>query len=151
MRFSFDGSPWKGAAPEIVAFQNNQRVAAQVAQPDGEIAGRYEAVFHGLPNGKVDLRCNGQGLTISIGDVVHNAELQPPLDTPAFFSMLAQQPAAMRLAPATMTQAMEHLPWVPSIEVHSERQTLWDRWALLLGIIGLLSLEWLLRKTAGLT
>lgn len=151
VRRSFDGSPSAGAAPEIVAFQNNQRVAAQAAQPDGEIPGRYEAVFHGLPNGRVELRCNGQGLTISIGEEPRHAELQPPLETPAFFSMLARQPAAMQLAPAAMNAALEHLPWAPSVEVQTERRSLWDRWALLLAIIGLLGLEWLLRKTAGLT
>jgi hypothetical protein len=50
-----------------------------------------------------------------------------------------------------MNAALEHLPWTPSVEVQTERRSLWDRWALLLAIIGLLGLEWLLRKTAGLT
>ena len=83
----------------------------------------------------------------------YDPELDNPEADPALMRELAHVSAGDYLTPDQMIDRLQS--WVddglPGLELkRSQRTTLWDNWISLLLFVGLLTLEWMLRKKRGL-
>ena len=159
-----DGSPVTNISGEIAAYQSEKSVGRVALVPDLHVPGDYEATLESLPEGRIDLRPEGADITSLLnasGDESPHAEVDvqagsaslemlPPAEPPAFFQLIRNSPNAMLVAPATLPTLLPYIDLSPTSTESIQRTPLWDRWALLLAIVGLLVIEWIGRKICGL-
>jgi hypothetical protein len=159
-----NGEPLTGIASRIVAAQGGKAIVRAVAAADPNVPGEYTATLSGLPAGNFDVQVESEELAarasiaklelprtpVIIQPATPSREMMPPSVPPPFFSMIKSSPRGLLLAPASVPSALEHFCFTPRVTETTTRRPLWNRWDLLLAIVGCLGVEWIGRKLAGL-
>ena len=157
------GQPRTGAASEAVVTAREKELKTVPFVEDPATPGTYHATLADLPLGSVNITARGQqvselfkledrqgsaGLTLNVTPT-DNREQRELLRDQALLTRLAQASSGALLPPYAVPSTLLHLGLRPTITETSSSQPLWDEWPLLLGLLALLTLEWSLRRVAG--
>ncbi len=158
------GRPLAGAQPVIDALRSEQRDAVIALNSDPKVPGRYLGKFAATESGRYTLRAAGSevdqllarekvtdGVEIQIEyePELDREQMDPRADRP-LLEYLARRTGGAVLEPTTLANLHQVLALEPRTLESAQRTPLWDRWWCLGIIAGCLTVEWLLRKRAGL-
>ncbi|MFH1303469.1 MAG: hypothetical protein ABIK07_20595, partial [Planctomycetota bacterium] len=118
----------------------------------------HEANIPPLPAGEYQLKlitspevATGKAITTPL--FVHEIktiELGNLSSNPQLLSKIAESSGGQLLTPQTINQLLELIPSLNQKTTNQDEFTLWDHWFLLVLIMGILTVEWAIRKLNGL-
>jgi hypothetical protein len=158
------GRPLADQDVEVAARVLDKTVASVALEPDGEIAGRYTAVFKGLGAGAyeilvegsvVDQLLAGQSEQTNVRSLISveasdSLEMMDTRCDRALLEQLAKTTGGRVVPPTAVAEVLQLASLSPEVHENIERTPLWNRWANLLVILGCLFTEWIVRKAKGL-
>ncbi|QDU11784.1 hypothetical protein [Gimesia aquarii] len=118
----------------------------------------HEANIPSLPAGEYELKLItstevAQGKEITTPLFVHEIktiELGNLTSNPQLLTEIAESSGGQLLTPQTMDQLLELLPSLSQETTNQDEISLWDHWFILVLIMGILTVEWAIRKLNGL-
>ncbi len=157
------GEPVGGATSQAVVQQHGKEVKTAPFEEDPAHPGRYSATFASLPVGALTVTARGDQLsdllkrdnrqgTVELALNVaptDNREQREALSDITQLRRLAAASEGALLPPYAVPAMLQNLGLRPSIVEHETRLPLWNEWRWLWLVLGLLALEWSLRRFAG--
>lgn len=158
------GKPVAGAECRAVLRTERGLEKSAVFTADEQVPGSYRAVLTGLPVGQhrivvegaaVDELLKAEGRqgrvdTAIVVDPPANRERRDVLCDIGGIRRIAAAAEGSVLPPGSVAVALKNLGLRPSVTEQTSLTPVWNEWPWLALILGLLTLEWILRKPAGL-
>lgn len=131
---------------------------------DADVAGRYFGTFGGLGAGAYRIGVNGQAIdksgaagkdadgslaTITVSSV-ESVEMANTQCNRVLLGQVAELTGGQVIPPTAISEVLELASFTPEVTEHIERTPLWNRWTMLVAVLGCLFTEWIVRKSKGL-
>jgi hypothetical protein len=153
-----DSQPLENASVQAIVERDGQRYASFPLTPEAEARGFYRTTFGPLPNGDYRVRLEAAGIPSDAISLSTQFTVQPPVDLE--MQSLACDAETLRQAAAitggefafleSATEMTDKLEQFRLGKIVETQTLLWQSYPWFATIIGLLAVEWYLRKRAGL-
>jgi len=159
-----DFTPMTDAEVRAVVHQGEKTITSvRMAYVSGS-PGMYEASVTGLPRGKFSVSLDspqidqlrqrddppGEVGTTIVVDAAQSAERLALAANGQLMAQLAEASGGVEIAPTASDRLARHVAVDPVVKHVHQQVTIWDKWWLLVLFAGIVGVEWILRKRAGL-
>ena len=152
----------------MVAYQNDVAVSSGQCTAFDGVPGSYASQLNLPEPGEYELRVEGGAVYELLAEVSESqairqqvdcrvqvgirgvpSENDPLIEPPAFFREISENPYAITISPGRVPELVRELRPRTETTMLKNRSALWNRWWILLGLCGLLTCEWTLRRVSG--
>ena len=157
---NINGTPITETPCSVVLIQDDEVRMEVSCEEDPQTPGHYLATFENPPPGNYTLMPSGETVTSLMKDEpvsvdltvlkIVNREMGAGVCDIATLRKIATASNGMIVAPSALPTLLKQFDFQPTSIEHHSIEPLWNRWWLILVIIGALSLEWTGRRLAGI-